>query len=134
MFEKGKSGNPKGRPKGYKLARTKILEILDLDSPPLVKKAFWMAMNEGNEVIMTALLNKVLPNMPKDSFMNIEKLKGTLQEKGEQVVEYMSECAISPSEATSMMNVLHKQSELNDIAEIKEQLKMLIEAVGINKK
>ncbi len=60
-FQKGKSGNPKGKPKGRRNRATMIAEaLLDGQAEGLVQKAVEMAL-EGDTVALRLCLERILP-------------------------------------------------------------------------
>ena len=60
-FEKGRSGNPKGRPKGSRNASTLAAEaLLDGDAEALTKKAINLAL-EGDLAAIRLCLERILP-------------------------------------------------------------------------
>lgn len=61
QFEKGRSGNPAGRPKGARNRATQALEkILDGDAEAILNKAVEMA-KDGDPVAMRLCLDRLIP-------------------------------------------------------------------------
>ena len=61
-FEKGKSGNPKGKPKGAKDKRTELRALLEPHAPALIQKAVDMAL-AGDTVALKLCLDRIIPSM-----------------------------------------------------------------------
>lgn len=69
-FPRGKSGNPKGRPKGIRNGTTALFEALERDAAEnglnlfdfAVRQARELLNDEGNPQLLIALLNKAIPN------------------------------------------------------------------------
>lgn len=62
-FEKGKSGNPNGRPKGKENKATKeFRDLLKDNKDKLIQKALEMA-EAGNPVVLNKLLDKIVPTL-----------------------------------------------------------------------
>ena len=60
-FQKGKSGNPKGKPKGKRNKATMMAEaLLDGQTEQLIQKAIEMAL-EGDTVALRICLDRILP-------------------------------------------------------------------------
>lgn len=63
MFEKGKSGNPDGRPKGAVNKENAIIrDLLKDNKDMLIAKALEMA-EAGNPVVLNKLLDKIVPTL-----------------------------------------------------------------------
>ena len=68
MFEKGKSGNPNGRPKGSQNKDTKeVRDLLESNRIPLVQRAIDLALckdiNKTDKMILSKLLDKIIPTL-----------------------------------------------------------------------
>ncbi|MCU7807824.1 MAG: hypothetical protein KZQ73_08165, partial [Candidatus Thiodiazotropha sp. (ex Semelilucina semeliformis)] len=65
-FKKGKSGNPKGRPKGVADRRTLFRKHIESKAEDLIKKVVEMAL-DGDVRAMKLCLERITPPMrPKD--------------------------------------------------------------------
>ena len=83
-FKKGKSGNPKGRPKGVSDKRNRLLQLLEPNIEKLLDKAVELALS-GDQAMLRLLLERVLPTKAKEETeekgLDVKKLLlKTLQE------------------------------------------------------
>lgn len=116
-FEKGKSGNPEGRPKGIKDRRTLFAEMIESHKEKLLNTALEMAFN-GNEQMLKIFLDRLLPAKPKDDIVNIKLLGNSQTEKSKHVIEELNNQNLTPSEAVNIMQTLVMQVKVFDADEV----------------
>lgn len=114
-FTKGRSGNPRGRPKGsvsQKLIREAILK----DAPEIIESMIDKA-KEGDTAAAKILLDRVIaPMKAGDSFVQMP-LTGNLTDDARAVLSAMGSMQLTPSQGQS---ILHGISSLARIIEIDE--------------
>lgn len=82
-FQRGKSGNPAGRPKGSKDKRTELRALLEPHAPALVQKAVEQAL-DGDTAALKLCLDRLIPPV-----RSIE-IKAEQAERYEDLVQRLS--------------------------------------------
>jgi hypothetical protein len=130
-FEKGKSGNPAGRPRGRGDRRTLYKECLAPRSKEIIEKAIDLALNHNNESILKDLLGKLLPQKAIVDSIRV-KLRNNTQKDLEKVYEMIQLGEITPNEFSVLLNSIKTSLEIKSetqvlplLAKLKE--KMLLE-------
>ena len=62
MFQKGKSGNPAGRPKGIQAKRVEMRALLEPYAPSLIEKAVQLAL-EDDTTALKLCVDKIVPSI-----------------------------------------------------------------------
>ncbi|MCU7844690.1 MAG: hypothetical protein KZQ93_12700 [Candidatus Thiodiazotropha sp. (ex Monitilora ramsayi)] len=124
-FKKGKSGNPRGRPKGVTDRRTLFRKHIESKAEDLIKKVVEMAL-DGDVRAMKLCLERITPPMrPKDEPVQIGELKGTLAEQGQKILSSIGEGKLTPSEAATMISAIASQSRIVEADQIEKRLAAL---------
>jgi hypothetical protein len=126
-FQKGQSGNPKGRPKGSRNKTTLIAQaLIDGQAEALVKKAVQLAL-EGDLTCLRICLERLVPqkkdapieiDLPDISTVaNIPKLFAVLTAKLRE--------GITPSEARTVMDLAQGVLKVLEVAELEQRISAL---------
>jgi len=126
-FKPGKSGNPKGRPKGSKDKRTELREMMQPHAEALVNKAVELAKNGDISALRICLDRLIPPYRAKDPVVVVGSMTGTLTEQGQQVIEAVSGGELSPSDGASLLQALASQARIVEIDELTKRIKHLEE-------
>jgi len=111
-FEKGKSGNPDGRPKGIKDKRVMFREIVEEHKKDLIEKAIEMAF-DGNEQMLRLLLSRLLPACPKNNPLpNIGNLGNTVENRCKKIRSLVLDGTITPEEGNYLLQLLKHELEI----------------------
>ena len=124
-FEKGKSGNPGGRPKGVKDKRAIFREMVEDNRELLLGKAMEMA-KDGNEAMLKLLLDRLLPARPKDNPLTTHlNFEGSFGERTKTILDGVSNGELTCSQAkdlSSVLNVCEMAKKLEDIEQRLNQI------------
>jgi len=127
-FEKGKSGNPNGRPPGTHDKRREARKLLESHREDLVKKVVDLALN-GDTQALKICIDRIVPALrPKDAPILLAKPKGGLSEYGRTVLEAMAAGDITPDEATTVMSAISAQARIVEVDELEKRVAALEEA------
>jgi hypothetical protein len=122
-FVKGKSGNPKGRPKGQADARASINRLLRESGGELLEIAINKARN-GDSETMRFLLGRLLPKNSIENYMGGLKIFGSPDHQMEQVLGYLESETINLAQAQAFADIIKKQADIKSglIPQIIEKL------------
>jgi hypothetical protein len=124
-WQKGQSGNPKGRPRGSKDRRTLLFNELVPHGTDLVSKAVALAL-EGDAQMLSLCLNKLIANpRPVERQVDIGSLRGTLADKGDALLAAVARGRIAPTEVQVLMNALAIQAKLVEHEDLVERIEAL---------
>ena len=120
-FKPGKSGNPKGKPKGTLHKATRAAqELLDGEAEALTRKAIAQAL-EGNPIALRLCLERLVPiRRERPISLKLPKIRGAadLPQALEAVMQGVAAGEITPGEGqalTAMLEGYRKGLELTDI-------------------
>ena len=119
-FKPGKSGNPKGRPKGIKDRRTQWRDTLRKELPDLLTKLVQMA-KEGDPQALKLILDRVAPPLRAQSEpVEIPTLAaaGTLTERAQAVITAVADGALSTDAASDLLAALANVARITEIDEL----------------
>ncbi len=128
-FQKGQSGNPKGRPKGLKDKRTKLRQLLQPKAKKLVEKVINLAL-KGDMTAMRLCLERIIPPIrAKDEQVNIPGLNSSqsLSEQAKVVMSGIGEGQLTPSEGAAILTAIASKARIDEIDELEKRLTALEE-------
>lgn len=123
-FSKGTSGNPAGRPKGTGSAQ-KLRKLIEIHAPALIDKAVELALS-GEVAALKLLLERLVPVMkPSELPIEIGGLEGSLADQGRAVLEAVRKGEINPAQAAQLMQGVHAQARVVEVAELEHRISEL---------
>ena len=124
-FEAGRSGNPKGRPKGVADRRSSLRELLSPHAGALIEKAVALAL-EGDVGALRICLDRIVPVLKaRNSPISIGTLPENLDEQGRSVIEAITNGRLTPDEGAAVMSALHVQARIVEISGLERRLAAL---------
>lgn len=125
-YTKGRSGNPKGRPKGIEDCRTRYRKLVEPQVPALLEKAVSLAL-AGDMAAMRLVLERILPAIKaRDEPVTIDGLaQGSLISKAETVVHAMGDGKISPSEGSTILGGIAALCKIKESEELESRIAAL---------
>jgi hypothetical protein len=137
LWKKGKSGNPKGRPKGIIDSRTKYRQLIEADAPAIVARCIADA-KAGCKVSMKVCLDKILPNAKSERIARgvlaqiVPDDIQNLQEVSASVVHAMSKDEITPELGRHAMAVIESHASMLERTELIQRLERIEKALLLN--
>ena len=131
-FERGKSGNPQGRPKGARNQATVVAEaLLDGEANAITRKLIEKAL-EGDSTALRLCLERLLPpRKGRTVAFPLPTKIGTAAEAvhaSSLVLKACAEGTLSPSEASEIIAVISSHVRLLETSEIEARLTALEKA------
>lgn len=134
QFQKGKSGNPAGRPKGTPNPQTRIRNAIAADLPKILAVLRDRAL-DGDAQAASLLLSRCLPALKPQSEATEIHLTGTdLAERAESIASATMAGELAPSTATELMAVLMQQARIAEVSELAERLERIEHALKLEGK
>ena len=124
MFEKGKSGNPAGRPKGIQDKRVEMRALLEPYASSLIEKAVQLAL-EGDTTALKLCVDKIVPSIKPISESVLIEADKSLAVTGKSVVDAMTSGCISVTSGFDVLRSLQAQAKLEEMTIIEERLSAL---------
>jgi len=121
-FEKGISGNPKGRPKNTNTAifRNQLIDA----TPGIIDRLIEMAM-EGDATAIKAVLDRVCPSLKPQAMAISLPVKNTLAEQGGAIIKATMAGQIPPDIGSQLITALANQSKIVEIDDLTRRLEAL---------
>jgi hypothetical protein len=132
-YNKGQSGNPKGRPKGIIDKRTALRALLIPHAQALIEKTVELAKSGDTTALRLCLERILAPIRAKDEVVVIEQGGNTLAERAQAIVNAALTGQISPSEAATLLQALAIQARVIQAEELESRLTALEEKLGVFK-
>jgi hypothetical protein len=127
-FEPGKSGNPRGRPKGHRNKATMAIEeLLDGEAEGLTRKAIGKAL-EGDMAALRLCLDRLLPpRRERPITFDLPKIESAKDAQAASSA-ILAACAagdLSPGEATAVMDLVSTYIRTLEATELEARLSAL---------
>jgi hypothetical protein len=133
-FQKGQSGNPKGRPKGSRNKTTLIAQaLLDGEAEALVRKVVQLAL-EGDPTSLRICLERLVPlkkDAPIDFSLPEMRAVTDIQKLFASVAAALDQGRITPSEARILIDMAGVFHKLLEVVELEPRISALEEEVKL---
>ena len=125
QFTKGRSGNPKGRPKGIVDRRRQYLALIEQQLPDVVVQVVAAALG-GDMTACKILIDKVLPSLrPVPPAISLPQSGASTSSQSAAVVEAMLGGSLAPDQAAAAMSVIVDNARLREHVEFEARLEAL---------
>jgi hypothetical protein len=127
LFQKGQSGNPKGRPAGSRHKATiATLSLLEGESEALTRKAVELAL-DGDIQALRICLDRITPTLKATSKPISTRLPagGSLADQAAAVYEAARLGKITPDEAQTLMNLIQAQVKIKELTDMEIRMAKL---------
>lgn len=122
-WQKGKSGNPAGRPRGQS-STTKLRELITPHAPALVEMLVEQA-KKGDVQAAKLLLDRVLPTIkPITQSINIS-LSNSLEKNGQNIIKEIMRGNLQPEMGGQLITALVNQAKLIETTELMARIEAL---------
>jgi len=122
-FEKGKSGNPRGRPKTNVPAIVLRTAIID-DMPDIIGKLVELAKG-GDVSAAKVLLDRVCPTLKPQAMPINVPVNGTLSEQGGEIIRATMAGKIPPDIGSQLITALANQAKIIEIDDLTRRIEAL---------
>lgn len=127
-FQKGESGNPRGRPKGVRDRRAILRDRLASHLPAILKTLV-RAAKGGDLQAAKLILERTLPPLKSAGEALTLPVPESLEGQGRAVLEACTGGKITPAEAATLMQALAAQGRIVETEDLAQRLAALEEAV-----
>lgn len=127
-FQKGKSGNPAGKPKGAKDKRTELRSLFEQHKEKLIQVVIDKA-KAGDTTALRICLDRLVAPI-RGNPVKIENFSGTLEERGEAVMRAIASASISAEDGAALMSMLQAQARLVEATTLDERIAALEKRIG----
>lgn len=134
-FKPGKSGNPKGRPKGSADKRTRLRGLLEPHAPAIVEKCIQMAL-DGDSNAMRLCIERLIPRA-KDEPLVMDAAKDisgkdALKFIGDELLVKVMSGELTAEEAKCVLDVLKGYRENILVEELQARLEFIEKTIKAN--
>lgn len=125
-YQKGRSGNPNGRPPGIRDKRTELRRLLEPHAEELVRKAVELAKG-GDGAAMRLCLDRLIPTLkardePAPGF-GVGADAGA--DLGRAILRAMAAGDVTPDQASAMMAAISAHSRIVEVDELERRVAAL---------
>lgn len=133
LFQPGKSGNPKGRPKGSRnKASIAVDDLLEGQADKITQKALEMALN-GDTVALRICMERICPprkERPINIDMPLLKTAADTVSAMAHLIEQVCAGDITPEEAAKVGSLIEGQRRLFETEELERRIQLLENTAG----
>jgi len=127
-FQKGKSGNPLGRPRGVRNKATLLAEkLLENEAEEICRQAIELA-KKGNIQAIKIVMDRILPpkkEIPITIDLPTMKTSTDILEAVSQVTLAICCGKITPSDGETLTRIIERQAKAIELTEFEQRLKNL---------
>ena len=123
-FQKGKSGNPKGRPRRKIASAERLRAAIEKQMPAIIEACVNAAL-EGDTSAQRLLIERVVPALKPQTPSLPVSSKDSLYDQGQAIITAMAAGILPPETAKGMLESLLIQSKIIEHADFDERLKRL---------
>jgi len=125
-FQKGQSGNPRGRPKGV-ATQQKLRESISKDLPEIIA-ALTVNAKQGDTTAAKLLMDRVLaPVKPVDPVAQVA-LSGRPSDAAKGVLEAISKAQVSPDQGVKLISGIASYARILEVDDLLRRVEALEEA------
>ena len=130
QFEKGVSGNPKGRPRGIIDKRQKLRLALEEKAEELLEIIIERAM-KGDAQMQRVLLGRLIPPAkPESSLQSFYLPEGSLSEQANAVIQAVGKGELPTSNAHELLSAISLSMKIKETEELEQRVRKLEECVS----
>ena len=125
LWQKGQSGNPKGRPKGVPTKIVELRKAIADDVPGILKRMSEMALL-GDVQAARLLLERCIPPLKAiEQSIALSLPNGTLTDQGRAILTAVSNGAIPPTQGSQLITALGTLARVAEIDELTARITIL---------
>lgn len=133
-YEKGQSGNPRGKKPGTINKRTQLSNVLDSHAEDLVKKAIAMAL-DGDVHALKLCIERLVPKITSQTIQfDMGKAAGkstdSLSIIGQNILKSISQGELTLDDAQKLFGILDKQRHLIEFTDLLSKVEEIEELVN----
>ena len=127
-FEPGRSGNPRGRPRGKVTTASKLRAAITEHLPEIIANLVERA-KAGDVQAARALLDKALPNLrPVDQPQPLALPDGTLTDQGRAILAAVAGGELAPTQGAQLVAAIGQLARVSEIDELAARVAALEES------
>ena len=116
-FKAGKSGNPRGKPRGTKDKRTELRDLLQPHQDALIAKVVELAKS-GDPAALKIVFDRLMPPLrARDEPVQFEMTGDTLTEKARSVLSAIAEGQLTPDQGIRLLEAVSTCARIRAIEE-----------------